>query len=86
MIDTRRQNNRWSHAPAVFIVARISGIIYTSYNQRESFITSLTAETALILNNQLHGDAFLVASGSNDNISSKLYQDKPKAEGFFKLC
>ena len=40
----------------------------------------VTAETGSIINNQLHGDAFLVANEINDIISSKLVQDKPNRE------
>ena len=54
----RCSNNRFSHLPALFTVRRISRILQRSIKRKfYNFVNAV-----LILNNQLHGDAFLVAS------------------------
>ena len=65
VIDTH-QNNRFSHQRALFTVGRISKRVYRFLESRDRFIALLTAETGLILNNQLQGGAFILPNDTND--------------------
>ena len=75
VIDTH-ENNRFSHQRALFTVGRISRIVYRFLESRikkqlYSFILS-TAETGVILNNRLHGGAFILPHDITDIKESRL--------------
>ena len=59
--------NRCSHASALFTVGRISRIVCKFLESKPETVLALIADkTGIILNSQLHGYAFLVASDIDD--------------------